>query len=426
MASYQSYIKSFGSPEAYAEAIKSRISSGKPFSDLAAAVQFQQDYPQYFTESEKLVPVRATFENKGLNVTYSPESKSVTVAHPDNPYTYKTSFTPTYTASGISYIPESQVKTIEQKVTPEYQTTYQELSGMFDDYMANLSKQTNSFINSMNSMVQQYGDMGLAMLKAYQDQYSQALAQMQKLMQPQTDVPESVKLAIQQLKEQTDENLKALDEEMIRRGIYRSGLAADMTQKLRKGQLDEEQQLLAQWLDQQHQQMYNATLQYANMLTNYASGLANVYQSAVMQPLQLGMSAAQTAYQLQSDLASKAFDTAKSLRTWLAEQRQSAQESALGYASEQAKAQQDYQKWLVEESRKQAAQESLDKYREALLGLRQQALDLRQQALEKGGSTSALLNLLGIALLSGGGTDVDDATLQELLNSSGVDIDTPQ
>ena len=426
MASYQSYIKSFGSPEAYAEAIKSRISSGKPFSDLAAAVQFQQDYPQYFTESEKLVPVRATFENKGLNVTYSPESKSVTVDHPDNPYIYKTSFTPTYAASGISYIPESQVKTIEQKVTPEYQTTYQELSGMFDDYMANLSEQTNSFINSMNSMVQQYGDMGLAMLKAYQAQYSQALAQMQKLMQPQTDVPESVKLAIQQLKEQTDENLKALDEEMIRRGIYRSGLAADMTQKLRKGQLDEEQQLLAQWLDQQHQQMYNATLQYANMLTNYASGLANVYQSAVMQPLQLGMSAAQTAYQLQSDLASKAFDTAKSLRTWLAEQRQSAQESALGYASEQAKAQQDYQKWLVEESRKQAAQESLDKYREALLGLRQQALDLRQQALEKGGSTSALLNLLGIALLSGGGTDVDDATLQELLNSSGVDIDTPQ
>lgn len=283
---------------------------------------------------------------------------------------------------------------------------------MFDDYMANLSKQTNSFINSMNSMVQQYGDMGLAMLKAYQDQYSQALAQMQQLMQPQTDVPESVKLAIQLLKEQTDENLKALDEEMIRRGIYRSGLAADMIQKLRKGQLDEEQQLLAQWLDQQHQQMYNATLQYANMLTNYASGLANVYQSVVMQPLQLGMSAAQTAYQLQSDLASKAFDTAKSLRTWLAEQRQSAQESALGYASEQAKAQQDYQKWLVEESRKQAAQESLDKYREALLGL-------RQQALEKGGSNSALLNLLGIALLSGGGTNVDDATLQELLNSSG-------
>ncbi len=423
--SYQKYLKSFGSPEAYAEAIKAKIASGQPFSDFPAAQQFMKDYPQYFKDAPKLVPVRSTFEEKGYRVTYSPDTGTVTVGHSDNPYLYKATVKPSGIAGGTAYIPEGQVKVVEERATPPYQKTYAELTAMAEDFLGKVSNLANTYLSTINNYVKQYGDAGLAMLQAYQQQYSQALAQLQQLMQPQRDVPESVKLAIQLLKEQTDENLKALDEEMIRRGIYRSGIAMDMAQKLRKGQLEEEQKLLAQWLDQQHQQMYNAALQYAQMQASYASGLANLYQAAVMKPIELGMGAAQTAYQLQSDLAktayqmrsdiaSRAFDIAQSLRTWLAEQQQQVQEAALQYQQELAKQQFDLQKWLAEQELKerqfgleQQKLASLDEYRRALLGQRAQELAERirhNKAMEEQAGGSIIFNLP-----SGGGISYDEA-----------------
>lgn len=392
--SYQKYIKYFGSPEAYAEAIKAKIASGQPFSDFPAAQEFMKDYQQYFKDTEKLVPVRSTFEEKGYRVTYNPDTGTVTVGHSDNPYLYKATVKPSGIAGGTAYVPESKVQAIEERVTPPYQKTYTELTSMAQDFLANMNNIASTYLNTINNYVKQYGDAGLAMLQAYQQQYSQALAQLQQLMQPRSDVPESVKLAIQLLKEQTDENLKALDEEMIRRGIYRSGIAADMRQKLYKGQLEEEQKLLAQWLDQQHQQMYNAALEYARMQANYASGLANLYQAAVMKPIELGMGAAQTAYQIQSGLAEKAFDIAKSLKTWLAERQQAAQQSALQYETELAKQQFDIQKWLAEQAlkekefglkeretaAKELATQSLVEYRKAQTAQKWKDLELKAAA----------------------------------------------
>jgi hypothetical protein len=326
--SYADNINFFGSPEAYANAIKSKLSSGQQLTDPAGAQAFMKDYPQFFNNSSNtnksstaLIPARKTFESSGYNVTYNPDSETVTVANPINPYTYSYTFKPTTIENGVSYIDPQTVQIAQAKLTPPYQNTYNELSSMASGLINQISGLANGYMQNMNNYMKQYSDAGIAMLKAYQDQYSQALGQLQQLMQPQKDVPDSVKLAVQLLKEQVDDNLKALDEDMIRRGVYRSGIAAEEAQKLRKGQLDNEQQILAQWLDQQHQQMYNAALEYAKMQANYAGNYATMYQQAVMQPLQMGMSVAKNAYDMQSQLAQKAYDLSAGLRQWYDQQR---------------------------------------------------------------------------------------------------------
>jgi len=404
-APYQKYLKTYGGVEGYANAIKERLASGGKIYDVPAATQFQKDYPQYFNSSNTLNPVRSTMESKGYKVDYEAKTQTGTVAHPDNPYVYRYDFKTTKYPldKGTTYMTTDQLSAIENKITPPYYKTYNELSKESNDLVAQLSKMSQSYLDTINNTVKQYGDAGLVMLKTYQDNYANDLAQVQKLMTPSTEVPESVKLAIQILKDQTKENIEALNEEMIRRGIYRSGLAATEAAKLKQGALTNEQQLLANWLDHEHQKAYQATLQYANMLTNYASGYANVYQQAVLQPLSMQMNAAQTAYQLQSSVAEKAYDTAASLRKWLAEQQTSAQKSALEYQTEQEKQAAELEKWLAEQELKEKKYEAQKDYWNALAqaALARAAEQARHNKVMETKEDSSLGNdILGI--LSGG------------------------
>lgn len=85
MATYQDYIKYFGSPEAYASAIKQKEASGQKLSDPAAAAAFKAAYPQYFSSgggsssgsssSTKSGSGAGSSASKSSGTTYAPATR---------------------------------------------------------------------------------------------------------------------------------------------------------------------------------------------------------------------------------------------------------------------------------------------------------------------------------------------------------------
>ncbi len=309
---------------------------------IGGSAYIDPNYAKQLVQQAGYQPVRSTLSPK-YDISW--DSGQVTVKHPTTGESY--TFKPEFTIAGRTYTTPSMLETIQSRLTPAYETTYKDLSGMLANYTAQQQQYFQNYMNQINNIMKQYSDAGIAMLNAYQQQYSQALAQLQQLMQPQKDIPESVKIAINRLKEQTDENIKQLTEEMNRRGILQSGLAADMEAKLRKGALTEQQQLLANWLDQQHQQMFQAAMKMADMQAQYAANYANLYQQAYLKPLEMGLGIAETAYKTQAGLSQQAFDIASKLKQWVAEQEESARTSRLEREAEaQRQAQQQaFEQW---------------------------------------------------------------------------------
>lgn len=338
---------------------------------IGGSAYIDPNYAANLIQQAGYQPVRSTLSPK-YDVSW--DSGQVTVKHPTTGEGY--SFKPEFNIAGRTYTTPSVLEAVQSRLTPAYETTYKDLSGMLSNYMAQQQQYFQNYMNQINNTMKQYSDAGIAMLNAYQQQYSQALSQLQQLMQPQTDVPESVKIAIDRLKEQTDENIKKLTEEMNARGILQSGLAADMEAKLRKGALTEQQQLMANWLDQQHQQMFQAAMKMADMQAQYAGNYANLYQQAYLKPLEISMNLATTAYQTQAGLSQQAFDIASKLKQWVAEQEGSARTSRLEREAE---------------AQKQAQQQALEQWKALLpyqymTPYQQARLQLDQARLASGGS----------------------------------------
>ncbi len=160
-----------------------------------------------------------------------------------------------------------------------------------------------NYMNDMNSYMDQYGAAGQELLRNYQTQYSQALAGLQNLLAQKPDVPESVKYAVDMLKKQTDDNVRLINEDMNRRGIYNSTIATDRTAQERTRMSDQERALLSNWLDQQHQQMYQTALKMADMQAGYASNYANLAAQTTLGALDKRMGLAGQKFDIQNQMA---------------------------------------------------------------------------------------------------------------------------
>lgn len=380
--SYAKHIQGFGSPEAYAAAIKQAQAAGRPLSDPAAAEAFKKDYPQLFGGGspavsqatgaqagvpQGYVPVRSTLEGMGLKVDISPRG-NVRVTNPQTGASYE--WQPKTIVQGRSYESPEVLERITSQVLPsweqvpywtktDWQSYQKQMQDQWNQYYTNQQNLINNYMGQISNYMKQYSDAGIAMLQQYQQQYSQALAQLQRLMQPDPEVPESVKVALDLLKKQTDENIQQLNEEMNRRGIYQSTIASREQRKLLESMTDSERQILADWLDQQHQRMTQAALAYAQAQMQFARDYAGMYGQVYQKPIEMGMQLtkdvygmqsglAQQQWQLQSDLAKTGFDLASQLRQWAAGQKQAWEVEQQKLAAERAKQEQELQKWQAE------------------------------------------------------------------------------
>ncbi len=382
--------------------------------------------PETLQKATGYTPLRSTLEGK-FDIGWNANTGEATVTHPISGQSY--TFKPQTVWGGKTYVDPTYLETIKSRVTPSYEKMYGDVTTAFNDYTTKQQDLYNqmyqqqqqllsNYMNQINNYMQKYSDYGLAMLQAYESNYSKSLAELQKLTQQQAEVPESTKMAINMIKEQTDKNVQALNEEMNRRGIYTSGLAAKMEEELRKGGTTDQQKLLAQWLDQQHKQMYEASLQLAQAYQNYASGYANVMQKAYQEPLAQLVDQAGRNYQLmsaliqdrlnrQSSLAQQTFDTLTKLRQWYAEQESQALANRQRNEAEQLKAQLQAQYQLTKALYPWTM--GMTPYQEASLTELQrwhdiqQALEQQQLAIESSkannSSSSDLMYSVGDALL---------------------------
>lgn len=330
--------------------------------------------PKVAAPSAGDVPVRSSLEQAGLKVSYNPSNKSVTVTHPVTGYSY--TWTPTKGVEGKYYASPEEIERVKGYVTPSYEKVPQQvmadlaayqkqMTDMWNQYYNNQQQLISGYMKQMTDYIKQWQEAGLDMMRQYQQQYSVVLEQLQKLMNPDPTVPESVKLALDLVKKQTDENIRVLNEEMIRRGIYGSTIAADRIRKLQETMTDEQRAILAQWLDNQHKQMLQATLQYAAAQERYAQGLANMYGQVYQRPIEMSMNLlqgvtsmqqglAQQGLQLQKDLATQGLNVSTQLRQWAGQQEDAARQARLQQELEAQKAAQEQARWEAEQALKQA------------------------------------------------------------------------
>ncbi len=274
------------------------------------------------SKQHSLVPIRSTVEGKNLDVTYDPTSGNVTVTHPVSKESY--TIQPNLIVGGKAYTTQEELDRAVNRVTPGYEKAYQEGQAALNEYLSRreaLDRQfleeqrstANKYIDTMNKYMQQYQEAGLAMLKQYQEQYSQAMTQLQQYLNPNPEIPESVKLAIDMLKQQLDENIRVINNELNRRGVYDSRSAVRAIQKARESMGQQQAQILADWLDNQHKQMFQAAMQLANMQANFASNYANLYGQAYLKPLELGMNMAKEGFALQQNLSQQQYNMQREL-----------------------------------------------------------------------------------------------------------------
>jgi hypothetical protein len=160
----------------------------------------------------------------------------------------------------------------------------------------------NNYLQQMNNFAQQYGTVGLAILQQYQQQFQNAVDQVKTLMSQDSSVPQSVQLALDLLDKQLQNNIRYLNNEMNGRGLYNSSIALNAIEQAQTDTGNQKEQLLANWLDQQHQELYNATMQLAKMYEDYANNYANLQSQYATKPLDIGMQTLQNATNLQSNL----------------------------------------------------------------------------------------------------------------------------
>lgn len=304
---------------------------------------------------------RSYFEQKGYDVGWDPASKRVSVTHPVTGT--KQYATPEALWDGRSYFSPTTLSAIEGRLTPGYEKTYKELVAGQDQYLQQLQGNMNQYINAINNYIQQHSDRSVAMLAAYQDKYLESIKTLQQWMQPSTEVPQSVKVALKILEDETVEARKRLDAEMHRRGIYNSGLAAEMQAKLEKGLTTEREKLLAGWVDENYRRAYSTALEVARLQAQFAGGYTDLYSKAYLEPINLLMQQAGNVYKKQSDYAKTAYDLTARLKQWFAEKEMEAVEGRRKRESDAAKQRAEYLNMLL----KQDQQRSLDAYRWASL-----------------------------------------------------------
>lgn len=376
--------------------------------------------PETLSKLTGYQPVRSTLEGR-YEVGWDPKAGQVTVK---DPLTGKSAtVTPQAVWGGRSYVSPEKVEEVKRQLaTPweeaarkseevfkkEYEPAVREAyetwrgemgrgwqeyeQGMrreYENYSAEVRRLTDSYIEGINSIAAQLSDAGLRALNAYQQQFSQAVGLLQQYLQRQPEIPASVKLALEEVKKAVDENAKALAEEMNRRGILQSGLAFEEERKLREKGLTEQEKILAQWLDQEHENMMRAVFELANMYATSAGPLAELQYRALAEPLQMRTRGLETLYKTGTELASAGYGLGTELlgkRLGLAEQLATkGLEFATGLAEERYKKATELAEWLAEQEREayKAVLEKRAKDAELAWELQSKLWDLAQKEADR-------------------------------------------
>lgn len=329
-------------------------------------------------------PVRSSLESKGYTVGYNDTSKSVTVKNPTNYMT--TSFTPEANWGGITYTTPERLKAIESQIAiaPEEKTA-SEMSANLEKMYSQLRSQAQQSYSNMSNLISQMSANNQATLLAYQTMQAEALQKVQDIINSakNQEIPESVKLAVQELKDALNDQISELKDIAAWNGTINSGILIDQIDKLKKGELSNEQKLLAAWADQQNNQIFTATLQMANMMSNNASGYANLSSQLQNQALQAALSLEQQKLQTDTSLTQKQTSDVNQLIQWIAEQR--AKRAASQQEAETAAAKMA-QEWQIAT----LPYQYMTPYQEASLALQQQANQIRASKGTSGGSSNSL------------------------------------
>lgn len=192
------------------------------------------------------------------------------------------------------------------------------------DYFSQQQGYINNYLSQMNNYMQQYNAAGLQMLRDYQANYAQALDQLRSLMERKPEVPESVKTAIDIMKQQTAENAKAIDEQLNAMGVLYSGRTGQEHDKLYRNLDNQTRTLLSNWLDQQHNQMYQAALKLADMQAGYARDYANLSAQYQLGAIDKAMGLAGQQYNMLSGLTRDQQNYDLQLRQMAAQQQAAA------------------------------------------------------------------------------------------------------
>lgn len=192
------------------------------------------------------------------------------------------------------------------------------------DYFSRANGYISDYLGTMNNYMKQYNEAGLAMLRDYQTNYAQALNQLRQLMETKPEVPESVKQSISLLRDQTAENAKLIDEQLNHMGVLYSGQTGKRHEDLYKNLDQQTASMLNNWLDQEHQKMYQTALKLADMQASYANNYANLASQIKLGALDKAMGLAGQEYQMRSGLAKDQFDYQNAQAAAAAEAQQAA------------------------------------------------------------------------------------------------------
>lgn len=233
----------------------------------------------------------------------------------------------------------SQQGLIGQQAT-NAQGAVADLTAMYRDVQSQVANATNAYLSQMNQSLKSLSDAGVVMYKTYQDQIGRALAILQNQLNQDPQIPESVKIGIQTLRESVVDNAKAVMEEMNGRGLLQSGLTWDEIQKrVLKPVSLQEQQMIASWLDKVHDDMVQTTFRIADLYANSAAPMAQMYYQTTTAPIQAGMDIAKTGLDLTTGQARDAYNVLSGLRKWGTEAQNAAlqQQAALAQTGYQAR-----------------------------------------------------------------------------------------
>lgn len=340
--SYASNIKYFGSPEAYAKAIMEKEASGQKLSDPAAAEAFKKAYPELFKTSssevsstsssksssitqsnqsitnkttssitssnqgssplsqQNAVALRNYFENKGYAVDYDSSTGNIRVYDPNTGNSSMIMKGAYSNIGGTAYATNDVLKSVENEIASgKYnvyakqpitsQNTQQTLIQPAYTPTQNIIPQDITFYNEVSPILNEIKNLASAdtsLAPLYDKALTQMLAEIDKAQQQIVETFEkqiggtdlATQVALAQIRDEVQKQRQNLLEEMSRRGLLQSGIWLEMEDRLNKGQLTAEQQVLASRLADLQNRLTQALQSFANARLNAIQtyGLAGI------------------------------------------------------------------------------------------------------------------------------------------------------
>jgi len=323
------------------------------------------------------VPLRSTIEGLGGQVQWQGQNQPITVTYqgaqyqvPPDVYQINSQGQAMVPAGWLQQNLETPTEQMNQAMqgTPMdpnfYNSIAQSIMGAYGQYQ-----------QQMQQMIGQLGSVGAQILNSYQQQFDQALAQMQAAEQENPNSDPAVQAAIQILRQQNAIDNQNLQEELNARGLSQSGIMAYEQGQLQQNLTNQEAQLVGNWVQQQQQNVFQATMAAAQMQSQFANNYANLMQQVETLPIQMDAQMAQQGFQLVSGL-----------QQWAAQNMQQAWSSWQANQLEQAKMAQSWNEFMANYGLHSQEAQSLDQYRQGLLGhdVNMENIDAQRLSLEAG------------------------------------------